>query len=287
MLGGEGSASGLFTNARGVAFDAYQRIFVSDLGNNRIQVFEPSGKVLGIVGKLGSPTGVCLHGVNLVVAEYSQRQVSLRQPSGQQIWASTYPLQDPWGVATSPDGTVVAVADQGNHRIVLLHASTGLMKAVVGSKGKDPGQLQYPMDVAFTPQGHLVITDRDNARVQVLSQEGTPLLVAGGPGNTPGLFAQPWGVGLTPDGCLVSPPSRCTDSLTPLPLLPTPVSLRTHTKVVADRGNSRVQVWLPLFPLRSHCSRCFLRLVLCCPSGPRRPSPSVWLYPRQAPSSSP
>src|SRR6185503_8035032 len=80
---------------------------------------------------------------------------------------------NPMGAAIDSDGDV-AVADTGNHRIVLLkHDSLQLswVKAA-GKKGKAPGQFEAPLAVAYDSQDNLYVADTGNDRIQVKSTLG-------------------------------------------------------------------------------------------------------------------
>jgi hypothetical protein len=70
---------------------------------------------------------------------------------------------------------VVVVADWGNHRLSLRRLGDGTLWKHLGSQGTEPGQFTYPMAVAVTGAGALVVTDI--RRVQVLTVDGAVLCV--------------------------------------------------------------------------------------------------------------
>jgi hypothetical protein len=100
------------------------------------------------------------------------------------------PLREPAGVAVGADGTR-AIADTGNHRVVVLDRQ-GVFRLAFGSRcelskgsesgcvdpdaggplGPGDGQFQEPWGVAFGPQGQIAVADTWNGRVQVFDRNG-------------------------------------------------------------------------------------------------------------------
>jgi len=80
---------------------------------------------------------------------------------------------NPTGVAINSDGEV-AVADTGNHRIVLLKHDGLRIRWVkaLGKKGSGIGQFENPLAVAYDSQNNLYIADAGNHRVQVRDPHG-------------------------------------------------------------------------------------------------------------------
>ncbi|MEC9280731.1 MAG: 6-bladed beta-propeller, partial [Chloroflexota bacterium] len=80
-----GSGDGEFIRPQGLAIDSECNVYVSEYGNDRIQVFDPQGRFLRKWGSEGNGDG-----------EFSQ----------------------PQGLAIDSEGDVY-VSDQGNHRILV------------------------------------------------------------------------------------------------------------------------------------------------------------------------
>ena len=70
---------------------------------------------------------------------------------------------------------MVVVADNENHRLVLWRLGDGAVWKQLGSRGTEPGQFRYPLAVAVTSTGALVVTD--DYRVQVLTVDGAVVCV--------------------------------------------------------------------------------------------------------------
>ena len=121
-------------------------------------------------------------------------------------------LSSPSDIADDPEGNLY-VTDLLNHQIQKFSAS-GKYLRTFGSRGKGPGQFNYPTSLVISYRRDIIVTDRWNHRVQMLNPEGHPTSVFGSYGKASGDFNEPWGMAISQNGHIL----------------------------VADRGNHRVQV---------------------------------------------
>jgi hypothetical protein len=137
----------------------------------------------------------------------------------------------PQGVAVLPNGTVV-VADYGNHRIRLV-TTTGVVTTLAGSGTPaftdGTGTLasfNTPAGVAILSNGNIVVADRSNNSIRLVTPAGGVTTLAGRgslyPGNADGqgslaTFRNPSGVAVLPNGNIA----------------------------VADTGNNRLRIVTP------------------------------------------
>ncbi len=114
-------------------------------------------------------------------------------------WIGEEVLKRPAGLACSPQGERIYVADAGLHGI-LVFDQQGRLERQFGTQGADAGQFNYPSHIACGPDGTLVVADSLNFRVQRLSPDGTPLSLFGRKGDAAGDLALPKGVAVDSDG---------------------------------------------------------------------------------------
>lgn len=131
--------------------------------------------------------------------------------------AATSRFSWPYGVATSPDGTVVYVADSGNNRVRAIDVRLGAVTTLAGagSAGFQDGpsataRFYGPRGVVVSPDGAVVyVADYSNFRVRAVDRKaGRVSTIMGGGGadeviTTSGVTYKPAGVAVSPDGSAV------------------------------------------------------------------------------------
>lgn len=114
--------------------------------------------------------------------------------SAVKTYGSAKVFSQPKGIAVTEAG-VVAVADFGNQRIVLLQYLKGNLTWT--GEIAMPGR---PYGVCFDSRGRIYATDYDHAKVRVYDPAGTPLLEFGTPGRAYGELHQPLGIAVIDAG---------------------------------------------------------------------------------------
>ena len=180
-LGSVGTGDGQFNSPRYVAWSPDgERIAAVDRNNHRIQLLDAESAAF--VGRFGGPS------------------------SG----AALGQFNNPTGVAYSPDGTLLAVADMRNNRVQVLYAANGTASGALGSAGLLAGQFNGPSSVAFVPLPpplpiHLAVADSLNNRIQIFdAATGEFVLKFGQQGTANGSFSYPTSVDYSPDGTRIA-----------------------------------------------------------------------------------
>jgi DNA-binding beta-propeller fold protein YncE len=93
--------------------------------------------------------------------------------------------------------------ERGAHRLRAIGLD-GTELFEIGGKGREPGQFNFPSDVAQDSQGRIFVADTDNHRIQRFSPEGVFEREWGGRGAFPGLLAAPSSIDIEQDRVYVT-----------------------------------------------------------------------------------
>lgn len=191
----------LLSNPVSIVADNPNEFWVLDQGNKVLfEVKKGVGDIPQSVIKtdfdLSSLVGIC-EGPNLsILFTDSKAQKIYKILSGQkkiQILNDTLVLQQPTGIAYSPERKEIYVVETKAHRITVLNEKGELIRRI-GSRGNSPGMFNYPTHICIDRKGHLYITDAMNFRIQVFNSNGEVISVFGQAGDSTGHFASPKGI---------------------------------------------------------------------------------------------
>ncbi|XP_008283937.1 E3 ubiquitin-protein ligase NHLRC1 [Stegastes partitus] len=96
-------------------------------------------------------------------------------------------LINPTGMAVLGSSGTIMVVHDGEKRVVVFNLQ-GRKLHSFGRKGKASGEICYPVDVAVTPSGYVVVTDAGDKAVKVFTSRGNHVL------TVKDSFQLPWGV---------------------------------------------------------------------------------------------
>jgi DNA-binding beta-propeller fold protein YncE len=158
--GSMGHDDGQFIYPTDVVFDSKGRVFVSEYGDNdRIQVFDSAGKFLYKFGKFGQGDGEFSRPQNMVLVN-----------------------------------DTIYLTDACNHRIDVFKTD-GTWVRNMGTCGSNLGQFRFPYGMDIDKDGHLIVAEFGNNRIQMIDKDtGQGLKIWGSCGRDPGQLAYPWGV---------------------------------------------------------------------------------------------
>ncbi len=182
QIGSAGSGNGQFSTPIDPAFDGEGDLFVTDLGNNRVEKFSPSGAYVSSFGSGGSgngqfngPGGIAINQSTkyIYVADTSNARIEQFTLSGSFVRAfgteGAGKLSKPGSPALDSEGHVW-VPDMTLDKI-FEYSSTGTYIASYGKEGSGEVQFKKPIAVTFTGET-LAVADSGNDRIEELSSKG-------------------------------------------------------------------------------------------------------------------
>jgi sugar lactone lactonase YvrE len=163
----------------GEATDSAGNLYISDTGNNRIVIVDPSGDFSVIAGN-----------------------TEVKGFSGDGGLAFSAQLNAPSTIAVDGAGNIF-FADTDNNAIREIHMAANpgsptisTIAGTLGTSGSSPNQLSGPQGFAFDASGNLYIADTGNNRVLKVDTSGTVTTISGS-------YNQPWSVAVSAnDGSL-------------------------------------------------------------------------------------
>ncbi len=177
-----------------VAFDSNGRVYVADTHKARVTVYEMKGLAATLVneltGPLQGPEGVLVHpnGRIYVAGAWSGNVVAFEDGKPMKELKG---LSAPHDLENTANGDIW-LSDSGNDRLLLLSPDLDIKRELKGSPYNFNG-VRY-MDVMA--DGTLIVGDKDNDQIKIISSDGKLLKVVGsGQGGLgPGEFRTPEGV---------------------------------------------------------------------------------------------
>ena len=174
---------GMFLNPQHLAVDSENNIYVTDLGNSRVQKFDDQGNHIRSWGSQGSGPGEFSHPSGIAVANEYVFVVDNKLDTVQKFdsfgnfvmqWGGfgngNGEFRSPNGIAISDD-EFIYVVDTGNSRIQKF-TFDGEYVLQFGQNGKRAGNFITPIDIAVDEAGKLFVTDPGNSRINVYDENG-------------------------------------------------------------------------------------------------------------------
>jgi hypothetical protein len=209
--GSEGIGDGEFDGAGGIAVDGSSNVWVTDIGNDRVQKFSTVGVYLGELGSPGTGDGEMFRpwdvaiddsGYIYVVETNHRIQKFTSAGSFSKKWGSWGPEEGNLKSAVAldvDDSGYVYVADTGNHRVQKFTSKGGFVKAW-GDSGSGEGQFSNPRGLAVDGSGIVYVSDADNRTIQKFASDGTRIGGWGCWGGAEGCLNRPTAIALDDSG---------------------------------------------------------------------------------------
>jgi tripartite motif-containing protein 71 len=176
-----GKGEGRLNYPRGICFNADGNLWVADSHSDRLQLFDPQGNLLLVLGGPGSdpegrgqfqrPSGLALDSEGcLYITDTLNDRVQKFDPRGSFLgrFGGTSRgeggFSRPRGIAVDAWDRVYVV-ERMNHRVQVLN-SDGHSLGTFGSEGKKDGQFREPYGIAIDQQSRVYVSDNLGDRIQ-------------------------------------------------------------------------------------------------------------------------
>lgn len=191
----------------GVHADREGRVFVTDTALTKLVVFDLKQRTVSLWGTDGRgflrmPIGVTSDSDGRVyVTDSMSKRLVIYDRDGNYLGSSGADanFERPAGVAVDEEHGHIYVADSALHHVVVLDMNGKLIKTI-GEAGGEPGEFNFPTNLAVSADGSLNVVDSMNHRIQVFAPNGELIGSFGRNGDTSGSFSRPRGIGVDSDG---------------------------------------------------------------------------------------
>ena len=205
-FGGQGSSAGMFNRPWGVAVNERDEIAVTDIVNQRVQIFSSDGTYLRSVGsegrELNKPSHIAyLDNGNIVVADSGNHRLQIFTGRGEyltQIGSGgnlDHQLNNPWGLSVDGDGNII-VADSNNKLIKIFTPSGQFLRKFGEDLLVDPRH-------CIQKDQYFIVSDLLDHSIKVFNTDGDFLYKFGDKGKGDGAFDRPYFLSVDKAGRLI------------------------------------------------------------------------------------
>jgi len=195
-FGTSGTKEGELSHPADVAIDAEGNFWVVDRENDRVQEFDPAGKVIRSAGssgegagQLSSPSAVAIDSVGrIVVTDSANNRIEVFDEEGAFVKA----------LGTDVNKTKVEAEGTPAERNLCTTWSGDTCQAGLGGSGE--GEIGEPIGITTTGGQNVFVVERSNDRVEKFGPSGELLASFGSTGSEAGQFKEPTAIAYTPAG---------------------------------------------------------------------------------------
>jgi DNA-binding beta-propeller fold protein YncE len=190
-----------------VATDSMGRVFVSDMGQSAVVVFDPVEGEMRLLKRVDqnrvflAPSGIAVGEQGRIFVADSEAGLVAQLDTFGRTFAPIGEglLKRPTGLAYDKSLHRLYVSDTDENNIKVFD-NVGRMVMTIGGPGTELGQFNRPTHLALW-RSELYVTDTFNSRIQVFgTDDGLPIRAIGTRGTYVGQFAIPKGVAVDSDG---------------------------------------------------------------------------------------
>jgi len=204
---GEEIPQRLFARPFAIASDGRGKVYVSDVGLQRVFVFDFRLKEVRTLKNRGEDfyvsqaLGLALDASgSIYVCDTIKKEIHRFGPdeSYQGVTVSEG-LERPVGIAVDSVRQLLYVVDAGSHQVKVFDAAGSLVRTI-GQYGRGDAEFNVPLDIGLDGAGNVYVLDSMNAQVKVFGPQGDFLRTFGERGTALGSFQVPKSIAVSPFG---------------------------------------------------------------------------------------
>ena len=206
LLGEENEQLNSLATPYGVHADSQGRVLVTDLNRSSLAVFDFEKKTFSSMGSkksgnLTQPIAIATdHFGQVYVTDGRGQKVAVYDVNGNFMnnLGDNDEFEKPIGIVVDNQRERVYVADMLKHHIVVFNLK-GERVTTIGERGIEPGQFNFPLNIALDTTGRLLVVDSMNFRIQIIDPDSEEIITFGEQGGGYGQFARPKGIAVDSD----------------------------------------------------------------------------------------
>jgi sugar lactone lactonase YvrE len=206
-FGEDGTGEGQFKFPYGIATDEKGRVFVADLYNGDISIFDEKGKFIEYFapdsskdGKISSPAALRIIDKKVYVTDIKTNKAYVFDMKGKLLLEIGKPgtndgeFNAPNGITADGEGNIYVV-DTGNQRVQIFNNKGKFVKIINGSNnGKGESIFVNPRGIGIDERGIMYVVSNLTHLVYGFDKEGKKVFEFGGMGENNGQFSLPNGL---------------------------------------------------------------------------------------------
>ncbi|MCL6570372.1 MAG: 6-bladed beta-propeller [Bacillus sp. (in: Bacteria)] len=206
-FGEDGSGKGQFKFPYGISVDDQGRVFVADLYNGNISIFDEKGKFIDYFApqaskdkKVSAPAALRIIDKKVYVTDIKANKVYVFDINGKVLLEFGKPgtnegeFNAPNGITADDEGNIYVV-DTGNQRVQIFNKTGKFVKIINGSeKGKGTSIFVNPRGIDIDSRGIMYVVSNLTHVVYGFDKDGKKIFQLGGMGEQNGQFYLPNGL---------------------------------------------------------------------------------------------
>ncbi len=207
VIGSEGKKDGQLFHPTSVILGPNNLLYVADMGNKRIQMFDLEGRPAGTFGVGSSKATTYDIAINTATEELFCTKVAPDEETGRMVANSVRVfgldgekkrqfinrgMVNALFITLNSKGWIICSDAADN--CVYIHSKEGTVLRKFGSAGAEPGQFQFPSAICVTRTDEICVSDTRNHRIQIFKADGNFIREFGVHGDEPGQLFSPRGV---------------------------------------------------------------------------------------------